>query len=395
MAMLVSHVITRLIVGGAQENTVSSVIGLQSHREFETRLITGPTEGIEGTLVPEFDRWPGVLEFSPDLVRPVSPGRDFKALFHLTKIFRESRPTIVHTHSGKAGIVGRWAARRAGVPIIIHTIHGPSFGPWQGGGANFVFKNAERAAGRVTTHFISVANAMTRQYLEAGIGQPADYTRVFSGFHLQPFLEAKNNLQLRSELGIGADEIVAGKIARFVPLKGHDDLFEVAPALVRKNPKLKFLLIGGGPLEEEYRKKAKELGIEKHFVFAGLLPPARIPALTGIMDFLIHLSTREGLPRALPQAFAAGKPVVAYDCDGASEVCIEGETGFLAKPRDFSTLEDRIGRMSRDKELRMRLGETGRDRVRENFPVEKMVEEIARVYHRLLAARGMSADVAR
>lgn len=235
MAMLVSHVITRLIVGGAQENTVSSVIGLQSHREFETRLITGPTEGIEGTLVPEFDRWPGVLEFSPDLVRPVSPGRDFKALFHLTKIFRESRPTIVHTHSGKAGIVGRWAARRAGVPIIIHTIHGPSFGPWQGGGANFVFKNAERAAGRVTTHFISVANAMTRQYLEAGIGQPADYTRVFSGFNLQPFLEAKNDLQLRSELGIGADEIVAGKIARFVPLKGHDEFFlgQPFPVLIR------------------------------------------------------------------------------------------------------------------------------------------------------------------
>jgi glycosyltransferase involved in cell wall biosynthesis len=389
--MLVTHVITRLIVGGAQENTVSTVLGLQSRPEYETKLISGPTPGGEGSLESEFEALPGVLEFCPELVRPVSPLRDLKALFQLKSNFVRTAPVIVHTHSGKAGVVGRWAASLAGVPIIIHTIHGPSFGDWQGALPNFIFSSAERRAGRVTTHFISVAEAMTRQYLRAGIGDPQRFSRIFSGFRLAPFLGAENDPALRAQYGIDPGDIVIGKIARFVPLKGHEDVFAIAPDLIRRAPHVKFLLAGGGPLEAVYKRRANELGLAKHFVFTGVLPPARIPALTGIMDLLVHLSVREGLPRALPQALAAAKPVVAYNCDGAGEICIDEKTGFLISPANHAAVSAKLQALISNPPLRQRLGQAGRALVRQHFPVEVMVEQIHQLYLTLLERARLKA----
>src|SRR5579859_4715320 len=192
--MRVIHVITRLIVGGAQENTVASVLGLRQKPGLEVTLISGPSLGPEGSLEGVFDTCPGGLRLEPQLVRPVHPLKDLSALRHLESLFRKERPNIVHTHSGKAGILGRLAAARAGVPVIIHTIHGPSFGDFQSALPNLLFRSAERHAGRVTTHFVVVAEAMTRQYLEAGIGHEAQYSRIFSGFDLQPFLSVTNHL---------------------------------------------------------------------------------------------------------------------------------------------------------------------------------------------------------
>jgi len=381
--MRVTHVITRLIVGGAQENTIASVLGLRAKPGLEVDLISGPTYGPEGSLKKNVAEIPGLLTVVPELVRPVHPLKDFLALRKLEAIFRERQPDIVHTHSGKAGILGRLAAARAGVPVIIHTIHGPSFGNFQNVAANLVFRAAERRAGRVTTHFVTVADAMRDQYLAAGIGRPEQYTRIFSGFPLAPFLAAKNNPALRARLGLGPDDIVIGKIARLFKLKGHDDLFAVAPEIVRQHPRIKFLLVGDGEWRGRFENLARARGLEKHFVFTGLVPPAEIPALTGVMDILVHLSRREGLPRALPQALAAGKPVIAYDCDGAREVCRENETGFLVQPGDLSQLTARLLQLAADTALRQRLGQRGQQFVRENFAVERMVDELHALYLRL------------
>jgi glycosyltransferase involved in cell wall biosynthesis len=379
------HVITRLVVGGAQENTVATVLGLREKSGVEVKLISGPTTGPEGSLETEFKNSPQLLEIVPELVRPIHPLKDFVALQKLERIFREQKPGIVHTHSGKAGILGRLAAKRAGVPIIIHTIHGPSFGNFQNGLGNFIFKTAEKKAARATDHFIVVADAMKQQYLAAGIGRPEQYSKIFSGFPLGPFLGAKNNFELRKKLGLAPDDFVVGKIARLFKLKGHDDLFAVAPGLVRQNPKIKFLLVGDGEWRVRFQNLAKSLGLEKHFIFTGLVPPNEVPKYVGIMDALVHLSLREGLPRALPQALAAGKPVVAYDCDGAREVCIENETGLLVQPGQHSHLAFRIFRLSEDKMLRERLGKHGQQYVRENFAVEKMVDAIYHLYLKLAA----------
>jgi glycosyltransferase involved in cell wall biosynthesis len=380
--MRVTHVITRLIVGGAQENTVASVLGLKDKPGLKVDLISGLSQGPEGSLEKEFENQPGMLRIMPELVRPVRPWKDWQALGRLREIFSREQPDIVHTHSGKAGVLGRLAAAKAGVRVIVHTIHGPSFGQFQGYAANCLFRMAERRAGKATTHFVTVADAMKSQYLAAGIGRPELYTRVFSGFKLEPFSLATNDPALRAQHRIAPTDIVVGKIARLVKLKGHDDLFAIAPALVQKCPRMKFLLVGDGPWRERFVRQASELGLEKHFIFTGLVPPEQVAQLVGITDLVIHLSSREGLARALPQALAAGRPIVAYDNDGASEVCLEQETGFLIRNGDLVRLQEQILRLAADPELRRRLGERGRQFVRERFAVERMVNDLYTLYQR-------------
>ncbi len=385
--MRVAHVITRLIVGGAQENTVATVLGLRRRPNVEVSLISGPTSGPEGSLELLVTGIPDLLTRVPELVRPVRPWLDLRALFALTRIFRAQRPNIVHTHSGKAGVLGRLAARRAQVPIILHTLHGPSFGPFQSAPANFVFTAAERIAARCTDHFVTVADAMRDQYLAAGIGRPEQYTRIFSGFDLAPFLASQNDSVLRAQLGIAPGDFVVGKIARLFELKGHDDLFAAAPELVRRCPQMKFLLVGDGAWRGRFEQMARDLRLQKHFIFTGLVPPSEVPRYVGVMDSLVHLSRREGLPRALPQAMAAAKPVVAFDCDGAREVCLDGETGFLLKPGDLSGLSQSLERLAGDTTLRQRLGQRGQEFVKERFPTERMVEELFALYENLLRER--------
>ena len=383
--MRVTHVITRLIIGGAQENTVATVLGLQQRPGLEIGLLAGPTAGPEGSLESAFQPCPQVLSIVPSLVRPVHPWNDLLALLRLTKIFRLTRPDIVHTHSGKAGILGRWAAHRAGVPIIVHTIHGPSFGPFQGAPANGLFRGAERFAAPFTAHYVSVAEAMTRQYLAAGIGRPAQYTRIFSGFSLEPFLAAENDPAWRARLNLAPDDCVIGMICRLFKLKGHDDLLDIAPDLVRRCPRAKFLFVGDGAWRGRLEGRARALGLEEHFVFAGLVAPAAVPRYVGVMDALVHLSRREGLPRALPQAMAAARPVVACDCDGAGEVCIDNETGFLVPPGDREMLARRLLQLAGDPDLRRRLGTQGRQFARPRFAVETMLDNLHTLYLQLSA----------
>lgn len=389
--MRVTHVITRLIVGGAQENTIASVLGLRDRPGLEVRLIAGPTTGPEGSLEARVASPPGLFTRVPSLIRAVHPACDWTAYRDLRRIFRQTRPDIVHTHSGKAGILGRLAARAAGVPIIVHTVHGPSFGPFQGAVANLVFRTAERLAGRVTTHFVVVAHAMTDQYLAAGIGRREQYTRILSGFPLEPYLTAQNDPAWRSRLGLAPTDFVVGKIARLFKLKGHDDLFAVAPELVQQYPQMKFLLVGDGEWRGRFEALAGQSGLAKHVVFAGLVPPAEVPRYVGVMDALVHLSFREGLPRALPQALAAGKPVIAYDCDGAREVCLDGETGFLVPAGDRATLTQRLLTLAGNRERGIRMGARGRELVRESFSVHRLVDELHRLYLQLAERCGLSA----
>lgn len=360
-----------------------SVLGLKQKPDLRVDLISGLSQGREGSLEPLFDLHPGTLRVIPELVRPIRLLTDWRALVRLRDIFLAERPDIVHTHSGKAGIVGRLAAAQARVPVVIHTIHGPSFGTFQGLVPNTIFRYAEQRASKATTHFVTVADAMKDLYLAAGIGRPEQYTRVFSGFRLEPFLGATNDLHLREQLGFNSEDIVVGKIGRLVPLKGHDDLFAVASQLVQEMPRLKFLLVGDGPWRERFERQAESLGLKRHFVFTGLVPPEKVAPLVGVTDLVIHLSSREGLARALPQALAASRPIIAYDCDGAREVCLDGQTGFLIKRGDLDELRRKILQLAVDPVLRERLGNAGKQFVRERFSIDRMVDDLYLLYHRL------------
>ena len=383
--MRVTHIITRLVIGGAQENTLATIAGLRQKPGMEIKLVSGPTTGPEGSLENEARKIPGLLTVVPELVRPVHPLKDYIALGKLEKILREQKPDIVHTHSGKAGIVGRLAARRAGVPVIIHHIHGPSFGNFQSAPANWFFTAAEKYAGRVTTHFFCSADAMTKLYLAAGIGNPSMYTRIFSGFNLEPFLSATNDLVLRQQLGLAENHFIIGKVGRLFRLKGHADLIAAFAKILPKVPQARLLLVGDGVLRGELEDQVRALGLAGKVVFTGLVPPGEVARYVGIMDCLAHLSYREALSRALPQALAAGKPVVAYDFDGADEVCLENRTGFVVRTGDTEAVAQRLSQLAGDITLRETLGRAGRTFVKENFSIEKMVDDQYDVYLKLAA----------
>jgi glycosyltransferase involved in cell wall biosynthesis len=380
--MKVCHVITRLIVGGAQENTVNSCIGL-IERGYDVDLVIGPQTGPEGSLARQAREAGVPILVVDEMRRALLPWHDAIACRALWRLFKQKQYDMVHTHSGKAGFLGRLAAHRAGVPMIVHTIHGPSFYKYQNPVGNLVFRTAERLAGKWTTHFVSVADAMSEQYLAAGIGDAGQYTTIRSGMDTAAFVRARRDESLRASLGIGDGEMVVGKVARLFKLKGHEYLIEAAPRIVAAVPKVKFLLVGDGSYRERFERAVTRMGLRDRFVFVGLVPPTEIPSYMAQMDVLAHLSLREGLPRTLPQALATGKPVVAFDVDGAREVCRTGETGFLVKAEDVDGLVAAVIRLLQDKELAGKLGRQGRELVQEQFTNKAMVDQLDLLYRRL------------
>lgn len=383
----VLHLITRLIVGGAQENTLLSVEGLDRLPDFEVTLATGIDDGPEGDLLTRA-RNTTDLVIIPELGRSVNPFSDLVALVRIYRLIRAGRYHIVHTHSSKAGVLGRLAARAAGTPIVVHTLHSLVFHDYQPRWLNRLLRLVKRALAPLTDHYISVSRIIAEKAIAAGIGEPARFSTVYSGMELDWFLDARPDAQaVRAELGIPKDAPVVGKIARLFELKGHDQLFDAIPAVVERFPEVRFLLVGDGILYEQLRERAHREAFERNVVFAGLIERERIPEIISAMDVLVHTSLREGIARVLPQAMAMGKPCVSFDLDGAPEVVIPGETGELVRAGDAAGLSAAICRLLADPELRRRLGEGGRRLVDPMYRAETMVQEIAGIYRRLLVER--------
>jgi glycosyltransferase involved in cell wall biosynthesis len=383
----VLHVITRMIVGGAQENTLLSVEGLDRMPEYEVTLVSGVDDGPEGDLLARA-RETTRLVIVPELCRNINPLSDLVALFKLVKIIRGGRFHIVHTHSSKAGVLGRVAAKLAGTPIVVHTLHSLVFHDYQPWAVNRLWWAVKKVCAPMTDHFISVSQIIVDKAVRAGVDRPEKFTTIYSGMELDWYLEAKADpAAVRREFGIPPGAPVVGKIARLFPLKGHDELLDAAGEIVRRCPDVRFFLVGDGILQDHLRERARSLGILDNFVFAGLIPRERIPEMLSAMDVLVHTSLREGLARVLPQALAMGKPCVSFDIDGAPEVVIPGETGYLVEPGDSVALAESISKLVADPELRRRMGEAGRRVVDPAFRAETMVERISDVYRMLLVRR--------
>jgi glycosyltransferase involved in cell wall biosynthesis len=323
----VLHVITRMIVGGAQENTLLSVEGLNNLPTYDVALVSGVDRGPEGDLVAR-TRQTTDLVLIPELARNVNPIADAVALFKLYSLIKKGRYHIVHTHLAKAGVLGRIAAWLARTPIIVHGLHGLVFHEYQPWLVNRTWWAVQKIVGPITDHYISVSSVISQKAIEAGIASTDNLTTVYSGMELDWFLNADVDPEtVRRQLGIPDNAPVVGKIARMVSIKNHDALFDAAPEIIARYPDVRFLLVGDGPLLGHLRSRAKQMGITEQVVFAGLVPRERIPEMLSVMDVLAHTALYEGLPRVLAQALAMGKPCVAYDADGAREVVVAGETG--------------------------------------------------------------------
>lgn len=384
--MRIVHIITRMIVGGAQENTRFNCLDLVRDYGDDVTLITGPSLGAEGSLLDKYQDPDLKTILVPELIRSIRPWTDFRAARILQKHLTQLRPDVVHTHSAKAGILGRSVAWKLKIPCVVHTVHGAPFHPYQAWPVRKFYQICERWAARRCHRLISVADAMTDLLVEAKIAERSKFVTIYSGMDIEPFLNAdQNRLQLRKDLGIRPEDIVVGKIARLFHLKGHQYLLACAQRVVQADPRIRFLLVGDGILRESLEKEIASMGLKNHFIFTGLVPPHEIPELIGAMDMLMHVSLREGLARALPQALLAGKPVISYDIDGAKEVVIEGQTGILLPPKSIQPLGDAILKLANDADLRTRLGLQGRLLCQERFGHQPMTKQIRRLYQQILS----------
>ncbi|HRZ87026.1 MAG TPA: glycosyltransferase family 4 protein [bacterium] len=393
MKTRVCHIITRLIQGGAQENTVATAALLNRSSGYEADLITGPAIGPEGTLIPQAQAVISRVIVIDELRRSIHPLYDIVSFWKLRRLLLKERYDIVHTHSSKAGIIGRLAAKFAGASVIIHTIHGLAFHEYQSEAVNAVYRALERVAARWTDVIITVADVMTKKALDARIGVPGKYRTIYSGMDLDAFLTPPGDIAaFRRKLGFGDGDIVIGKVGRLFHLKGHEYVIEAARHIIPKNPRVKFLFVGDGILRGELAGAVERLGLGPHFVFTGLVPAEDVPRYIHAMDIVVHASLREGLPRVVPQGSACGKPVVAFDVDGACEVIRNGETGFLVPPQDTGRLADALAALAADPEKRRKMGEAGRRTVDPIFRNEYMVEQIVKVYDKALADKSAAPN---
>ena len=386
--MHIAHYITRLIIGGAQENTLTTVEDQQHLFGDRVTLITGPGVGPEGSLE-ERARCSGVdLRLINASRRSIHPWHDWQTYRQLVALLRDLKPDLLHTHSSKAGIIGRASAAKLKIPCV-HTIHGAAFHYGQSRLTQGIYKSLERWAGRRTDKFISVCDAMTEQYVAAGVAQREKFVTVYSGFDVDPFLvPPRPPQQIRSELGLKPEHIVIGKVARLFPLKGHEYLLRAAEQVIAQSPTVRFLLVGDGILRPQIEAELTSRGLRNHFIFTGLVSPDKVPELIHAMDIVVHTSVWEGLARVLAQGLIAGKPVVSYDIDGAREVVVSGETGYLVPPRSTAELASALTLLASDEPLRHHLGTMGRVRYTDPFRHQTMTRRIREVYAEVLDSKG-------
>jgi glycosyltransferase involved in cell wall biosynthesis len=276
--MRIVHLITRLILGGAQENTVLTCEDLLRIHGDDVLLVTGPPLGPEGSLMDRVERNHVPVEVLPALRREIHPLRDSQSYFQIKQAIAAFRPDVVHTHSGKAGLLGRMAAYGLRVPAIVHTVHGAPFHAYQGRGAQAVLRRCERYAARRSDALVSVADAMTDLLVAARVAPREKFTTVYSGMEIEPFLESGQHRQpMRLKLGYGDEHIVVGKIARLFHLKGHEFVVRAARQVVRAQPNVRFLFVGDGVLSQSIRESVQRAGLESYFRFTGLVPPNKFP----------------------------------------------------------------------------------------------------------------------
>ncbi len=382
----ICHVITRMIVGGAQENTLLTIRG---HREAgqECELVTGPSPGREGELLKQSVNDGLKVTVFPELVRELSVVNDLKAYFRLKRYFREHRFDVVHTHSSKAGIIGRFAARAARVPVVVHTVHGQAFHPHEKAYRNRLYILLERLAARRSDRIFSVAQAMIDQCVAERVAPAELYKVVYSGMDTQRFAAARRDMELRRRLGIpdGVRTIVT--VARLFPLKGYEFVLPAAERIAARYPDTHFLIVGDGPLHDELIARIRKAGLERRFHFAGLVPPDTVADYLAQGELLWHLSLREGLPRAVVQSLACGIPAIGFALDGTPEVLENGETGFAVEPESVDAVVAATETLWDDEALRVRMGEAGRRRVLRQFDWRRMAEILLEEYRELFARK--------
>jgi glycosyltransferase involved in cell wall biosynthesis len=384
----VLHPITRLIVGGAQENTMLTAALLDPTR-FEVEVLSGPQTGSEGSLIEEVRARGVPLTILPDLLRQVSPLHDLRAFWQMVQLMRKNRYTIVHTHSSKAGILGRLAARAAGVPVIIHTVHGWSFHDYMSPFVRATYIFLERLCAGMTDCMIVVTGRDIEKGQQQNIGKPEQYRLVRSSIQLDEFDPALfDRAAVRQELGIPIDAPVLGNIGRFSSQKNPQAWVRVAMHTAQEVPDLHLLLVGDGPLRSEVAAQLNEAGLANRALLPGL--QRDVPRYLAAMDVFLLTSLWEGLPRVIPQAMAMQVPVVAHRVDGSAEAVLDGRTGYLCTPGNLEGLAGRCIQLLQNPGMRAEMGSAGREYALREFDLRQMIGQISGIYMEISNQKGIT-----
>jgi glycosyltransferase involved in cell wall biosynthesis len=374
-------VITKLELGGAQKQLLSLITHLNKER-FNLFLFTAQ----EGLLLPEALSINGItLKKSRCLERAINPLKDFLALIEIYRFIKKNNIEIVHTHSSKAGILGRFAARLAKVKIILYTVHGWSFNDYQPRLLRRLFIWLERICAKFTHKIIVVSHYDKQKGLDNHIGEANKYSLIRYGIDYTEFQPKVQTL--RQELGISSNALVIGMVACFKPQKSPQDFIMLA-SLVRDIPKdLRFILVGDGVLGKKVERLISKFNLKKQVILAGWRRD--IPRLLSIIDVFVLTSLWEGLPISVLEAMASSKPVVATHTGGIQEVVIEGKTGFLIPPRNIKEMAKRLVLLLKDENLRRNMGENARQSLNFNFTLTNMVKNTENLYGDLMSEKGL------
>ncbi len=382
----VAHVITRFHGAGGAKNTIMTCAGLVQ-AGYQVDLIVGDSA----------DRWraegSGVQWIQvPALQRALHPWHDWQATRALRQLFSERRYHVVHTHLAKAGIVGRVAARQAGVPLIIHNLHGATFNPTQRWWENMTYRWLERWAARWTDCIVSVGEDLQQRYLQAGVGRPEQYVLIHSGMDLAAFRAARRlsrgqRAAKRAELGLHAGHVVVGYVAALEWRKGHRHLIQVAQQLCPRYPHLRFVFAGEGFDAGRLQRMVQVRGLAKRVLFLGYRQD--VPELMAAMDIKAFVSEREGLPQVLVQAATVGLPIVAFEAEGVRELVRDGWNGYVLPQGDVAGMVAAIEKLIRHPDLRQTMGARGPALVDDRWQIETMQQKTVALYARLLQEKGL------
>ncbi len=383
MALRVIHVITRLTLGGSSENTVLSIAGLRA-AGHDCVLVAGATPS-EPAVVDAARARGCPVELVPWLVRAPAPARDLRALAGLVRLFRQRRPSLVHTHTSKAGFIGRLAARIARVPRVVHTPHGHVFYGYHGRAPTAAFVGLERLAARWTDRIVVLTERGAEEHLARGIGRAEQYVAIPSGVDTAALAaSAPDRPTARRALGLPADAAVIVGVGRLVPVKGFDVLVAALPKVGAAVPSARLLLVGDGPERPAIESLARGLGVADRLTVTGAR--SDVTPYLAAADVLAAPSRNEGMGRVLIEAMALGVPVVAARVGGIPSVLGGGRFGRLVEPDAPAAMADALTALLGDPALRVQLAEAGRRRAGD-FTVEVMTSRLIRLYEELAEAR--------
>ncbi len=380
----VLRVIARLNIGGPALHATLLTERLDPCR-YDSVLLTGSEERAEGNYLELVGKSVQQMVVVPSLGREIRPWRDVITFVRILRLIRRMRPEIVHTHTAKAGVLGRLAARLAGVPVIVHTYHGHVLQGYFPPAKNRLFVRIERALARWTDRLLAVSEAVRRDLLDLGIGTPDQLTVVPLGLDLDRFMACETlRGQLRAELGIG-DAPTVGIVARLVPIKAHEVFFHAAALVARAVPASRFVVVGDGERRSELEDLVVSLGLANRVRFLGWRRD--LDRIYSDLDVVALSSKNEGSPVSLIEAMAAACAVVATRVGGVPDLIEDGVNGYLVPSGDPSAMATAVSSLLTDPERRAEMGRAGRKRVGQAFSVERLVRDVDALYGELLARR--------